>query len=354
VWYGSAKEMPLWAYLLLPLRLLFWLITSVRRRLYARNMLSQYQSKLPIVIVGNISVGGNGKTPLVLALVQYFHRHNVKCAILSRGYGGSQKYFPYRVTATDSPQLVGDEPALMVQRLTNGSGAPAAGSVNLVIDPLRARGAKFIEANSDAQVIICDDGLQHYALARDIELCVMDKRGIGNGCLLPQGPLREPKSRLRSVDWIIYNGHGASEIDALQGLNTAVQEMHLAPSLWKKVNNGEELELNAGIEMFSKAGTIAALAGIGDPNRFFTSLNGLGLSIHEQRSLPDHHAFSPADIPDANIVLMTEKDAIKCKDFAADNCWYLQVDASISEGFYQALFAKVCAVIDNNKINATH
>lgn len=325
-WYATTGQQPVWIYLLWPLMALFGLLSLIRRLLFRVKLLKQYNSALPVLVVGNISVGGNGKTPVVLALLHYFEQRGIACAVLSRGYGGTQREFPYMLESGDAASRVGDEPALIKARA----------QVPVVIDPKRARGAQFIEQATSAQVIICDDGMQHYALARDLEICVMDKRGLGNGRLLPMGPLRESRKRLNTVDWILYNGDTPSDImqqSILKQLEVTSSLMQLVPMMWVNVKNGEHLSIADGVEQFSQ-NSIAAMAGIGDPKRFFDTLSTLGLALCEHKALPDHHAIEQSDIPKADSILMTEKDAVKCAGFAKENYWYLQVTARLDQSFY--------------------
>ncbi|WP_371193343.1 tetraacyldisaccharide 4'-kinase [Glaciecola sp. SC05] len=326
-WYAKRSQQPIWIYLLAPLSLLFWLISRTRAALYRCKILERYKSKLPVIVVGNISVGGNGKTPVVLALLTYFGQQGIKCAVLSRGYGAQQQQFPHLLALNSDPLQVGDEPALIRNRA----------NVPVVIDPKRARGAKFIEQNTDAQLIVCDDGMQHYALDRDFELCVMDKRGIGNGYLMPMGPLRESAKRLNSVQWLIYNGTDTKQHDCLASIQAQTALMSLEAMAWVNVKNGQILSLEAGVVLFSKAQSIAAIAGIGDPKRFFDTLGDFNLALSDTKAMPDHHAIVYEDVPNADIVLMTEKDAVKCKEFALENYWYLQVEARLPDGFYRDL-----------------
>lgn len=331
-WYQKADDRPWWLYLLSPLALMFWLISNVRKSIYRSGLLRAYSSSLPVIVVGNISIGGNGKTPVVLSLVDHFTKQGIKCAVLSRGYGGNRTSYPYALTTQDNPIQVGDEPALIRRRF----------DIPVVIDPKRARGAQFIEGNTDAQVIICDDGMQHYALSRDIEICVMDSRGIGNGYLLPMGPLREGIARLKSIDLLVYNGSNVKEHRYLNGHSPVI--MSLEQTRWINVQSGESLSLQQGLKQFSNATSIAALAAIGDPKRFFSSVKNTGLVLSQEIGLPDHHQILQNDIPDAEIVLMTEKDAVKCQDFATHNCWYLEVEAQFSEGFYSFIDKRLAQI----------
>lgn len=341
-WYNNA----IWIWLLFPLSIVFWVLSALRRMLYRLNLLKQIKSELPVIIVGNIGIGGNGKTPLTISLVEYLQEQGFTPAVLSRGYGGKQSQFPHMVSANCSAQYVGDEPALIVSRL---------GCI-VVIDPQRVRGCQYIEQNTPANIIICDDGLQHYAMGRDIELCVLDKRGVGNGYLLPMGPLREGKWRLGTVDAIILNQgtlcqdtssqnaisqkHNHQNIISEQKIKPAnTYSMHLKTSAWVNLLSKEKVDVNDS--PFSKAlidltntMSITAIAGIGDPQRFFDSVNELGISTTQNIGFDDHHAFQAQDIPNKGIVLMTEKDAVKCAAFAHKDCWYLQIDACLVDNFY--------------------
>nr|WP_136252464.1 tetraacyldisaccharide 4'-kinase [Ningiella ruwaisensis] len=349
-WYSDLRHVKNWWLVLLwPLALVFFLLSILRRLAYQFGILKVYRPQLPVVVVGNISVGGNGKTPVVLALASHFISQGVKCAVLSRGYGGTQKAFPHLLDTCSSPKQVGDEPALIFKRL----------GVDVVIDPVRARGAQFIEANTQAQVILCDDGMQHYALARDVEICVVDGRGLGNGFVMPMGPLRETRSRLNDVDIIISNRSqklddqakpgrqitGDSDIKSARA--TRCFDMQLRPASWINVKSGQSLAVNEGVERFLHQEVIA-LAGIGAPQRFFNTLRELGLTPKQSLRFDDHHKFVQSDIPQAPIVLMTEKDAIKCSEFANDNWWYLAVDADISNEFFDSVMQKLHLKIDND------
>lgn len=325
-WYSKQK----WVWILAPFTFLFWCISSLRRAAFKLGLKRIKHSRLPVIIVGNISVGGNGKTPVTLALVEYLQSQGHIPAVLSRGYGGTQTTFPHLLTEHCEPIIVGDEPALMAKRL----------NCPIVIDPKRARGSEFIEQHTNATVIICDDGLQHYALARSIELCVLDKRGVGNGYLLPMGPLREGAWRLNSVDACILNANEdeSALTSNLSLVSSPVFSMALKATKWVNVSTNEQMSINA----FSLAGkNVAALAGIGDPKRFFSTLHNLGIVPNKEIALPDHHHFQASDIPSGYTVLMTEKDAIKCANIAHSDCWYLQVNAILPATFYAFLQTKL-------------
>jgi tetraacyldisaccharide 4'-kinase len=315
-WYQDKK----WVWLLLPFSLLFFCVSRLRKLLFNIGLLSSEKPNAFVIIVGNISVGGNGKTPTVIAIAEYLTKQGYRCGILSRGYGGSQSSFPHLVQSSDDSGVVGDEPKLMQHRL----------SCPVVIDPKRVRGAKYLVESLQCDVIICDDGLQHYALKRDFEVVVMDGRGLGNGLLMPMGPLRESASRLRHVDVLLFNGKRNENIEFE---SPATATMVLEPEPWRNVKTGQE-----DVSLLVESPT--AIAGIGDPNRFFNTLTSMGITCSKTIPYPDHYAYTNTDIPEG-MVLMTEKDAVKCQSFAHDNCWYLPVSGNISENIYTLIDNKL-------------
>lgn len=318
------------AYLLSPLTVLFAFFSALRRLCFRVGIFQTSKPDAVVIIVGNISVGGNGKTPVVLAIIDYLKHKGVSAGVLSRGYGGSHQSFPHQVNAENTAAEVGDEPFLIANRT----------AVPVVIDPKRARGAAYLADDLGCQVIVCDDGLQHYALQRDVELVVMDARGVGNGNLLPMGPLREGIWRLHTVDGIVANGDVA--FDSLSGnkLNTPLFPMSLIGEELVNVVDSSKRMLVVEVRQ-----TATAIAGIGHPERFFQALKGKGLTLNQTFGFNDHHDFSPADIP-SGMVIMTEKDAVKVKPFAHDECWYLPVCARLPKGFYDLIDAACNAASD--------
>lgn len=308
-----------------PLRPLSWLfavITAARRLAYARGWLGTWRAPVPVIVVGNISVGGTGKTPLTLALVERLRQAGWRPGIVSRGYGGRTTW-PALVHADSAPAEVGDEPLLLARR----AGVP------VVVDPQRARGVRALLAASDCDLVICDDGLQHYALARDIEIAVIDgRRGLGSRRLLPSGPLREPVSRLATVDFRVINGGWQrDEAAPAEGVTMA-----LLPAPWQALD-GQGGQPPA-------PGRIHAIAGIGHPPRFFELLAGQGYQPLPH-AFPDHHAYTADDLrfsPELPLV-MTEKDAVKCAGIAPANSWYVPVRAMLPETFWQALLTRLAA-----------
>jgi tetraacyldisaccharide 4'-kinase len=295
---------------LYPFSVLFRMIVASRRALYRSALLPIDRLPVPVIVVGNITAGGTGKTPLVLWLASFLTRNGMRPGIVSRGYGASARE-PRGVTAASEPARVGDEPLLLAQR----SDCP----VWVGADRLAAARA-LLAAHPDRDVIVSDDGLQHYRLVRDVEIAVIDgARGLGNGLLLPAGPLREPVSRLREVDAVVI--HGAPR--RINVKKNAVG-MQLEGREFRNLLNPGHI---VGPEYFQRRRTYA-VAGIGHPPRFFAHLEALGIAF-EARAFPDHHAYTAADLAFANAdaVVMTEKDAVKCTSFAREIHWALRVDA---------------------------
>jgi tetraacyldisaccharide 4'-kinase len=293
---------------LAPAALVFRGVTIVRRALYRRGLFRIEHLPVPVVVVGNITVGGSGKTPLTIALASELASRGWRPGIVSRGYRGTSRA-PRAVGVDDDPDVVGDESLLLARTgfpVWIGTDRPAA-----------ARG--LLAAHPDRDLIIADDGLQHYALARDIEIAVIDaSRGLGNGLPLPAGPLREPAARLGAVDAVVHLG----------GTGDSRREfaMTLAGERFVRVNDSA---VSADAAMF-RSGEVHAIAGIGDPGRFFARLAALGIAAH-CHPFPDHHRYVAADLalPGATAILMTEKDAVKCERFADDRCWALPVRATV-------------------------
>ena len=301
--------------LLLPLSALFAALAWLRRTAYRTGMLRAIRAPVPVVVVGNVSVGGTGKTPVVIWLANNLQARGFRPGVVSRGYAGSGELSA--VDATSLPELVGDEPVLIARRTQCPVwvGRDRAAAVD-----------RLLRSNPDVNVVISDDGLQHYRLARDVEIAVVDaKRQFGNRLLLPAGPLREPVSRLNSVDATIVNG---DERLTTPGMLPAARmfAMTLDGRTFRNLRNPAT---QVPAEHFTNM-RLHAVAGIGNPERFFSHLRSRGLSF-TQHAFPDHHAYSASelDFAAADAVLMTEKDAIKCGLFARESWWALPVDAHI-------------------------
>jgi len=301
---------------LLPLAVLYCLVVGLRRLAYNRGWLRTARLPVPVIIVGNITVGGTGKTPLVIWLARWLRTRGWRPGIVARGYGGKSSHWPLEVTGESAPSLVGDEPVLVA----SNCGCP------VWVDPDRVRGARALLASRPCDVLVADDGLQHYALGRDLEICVVDgKRRQGNGWCLPAGPLREPRARLLSADLVVTNGNGPAPGE---------YSMRLVLGVARSVSDpARELSLDA-----FRGRRAIAIAGIGNPDRFFQALGELGV-IADERRFPDHHPFTEADLPESEgvPVLMTEKDAVKCRRFAGPNCWYIPVEAELDGEFESSL-----------------
>ncbi|MDD1625872.1 MAG: tetraacyldisaccharide 4'-kinase [Methylococcaceae bacterium] len=311
IWYKD-QVIGLW---LMPFGFLFSDAVKFRKFLYRLGVLKTQTLPVPVIIVGNITVGGTGKTPLIIWLAQFLKDAGFKPGIISRGYGGQAQSWPQSVTADSDAKIVGDE-ALLIAKQT---GCPMA------VGPLRVDAAKMLLKQADCNVILSDDGLQHYALNRDIEIAVIDgERRFGNGYCLPAGPLREPIERLQSVDFVIVNGEKYEDNEF---------SMQLAGETLVNVVTGEQKPLQE-----FNAVDCHALAGIGNPERFFKLLESAGL-ICTNHSFPDHYPFHRHDIEfgDNKPVLMTEKDAVKCTEFAGFQHWYLPVKAVPEAAFSEQL-----------------
>ena len=315
LWYGRSAL----RWLLAPLSALFWMVSTARRAAYRRGLLRSVRLPVPVLVVGNLSAGGTGKTPLVIWLARHLQGLGRRPGILSRGYGGTSYAYPRLVAPDSDPAAVGDEPLLVSRR----AGCP------VVVDPDRVRGGRWLVEREGCDVLIADDGLQHHRLARDLEIAVIDgRRRLGNGWVLPAGPLRETASRLRSVDLVIVNGDaGPGEL-----------AMRLVPSELVSVEDPARrrpLESLAGQ-------AVHAVAGIGNPGRFFATLRELGLEF-VPHAFPDHHAWTARDLDfDAcDCVLMTEKDAVKCRAFGRDDLVALRVQARIDPRLADLLSARI-------------
>ena len=317
LWYPeSLPQKSRLLFLLKPLSWLFGVVVTGRRYLYQMGVIPTYHSKLPVIVVGNITVGGTGKTPCVISLVKALCSYHMKPAVITRGYGGSKTLTdPTRVRSDHLAADVGDEALLLANAL----------SVPVIACKHRKRALQFIEQTTKCNVVISDDGLQHYQMGRTLEIALVDEtRQFGNGFLLPAGPLREYPSRLKSVDYIL--NHTASPKGDVDVTLKKIQWVNVEdPSIYLP------LDYFAG----QKAHAIAA---IGHPQRFFKVLRELGIEITEH-AFKDHYRFIPHDLnfKDSLPLLMTEKDAIKCSAIARENWWYLQVEMVITDQILQAI-----------------
>ena len=310
------------AWLLWPASLVFAVVVGVRRILYKLRIFGSTHPGIPVIVVGNLTAGGSGKTPLVLRIAEILREHHWRPGIVSRGYGGSAQH-PREATIASDPAEVGDEPMLLARR----SGCP------VWVAPERVAACRALrDQHPDCNVIVTDDGLQHYALRRDVEICVVDGRGFGNGFLQPAGPLRESVARLRSVDAVV--AQGANDVQGYR--------MELEGDKLVRLTDARDQR-----PAKSFAGQrVHAVAGIGDPKRFFQHLARFGLKV-VPHPFPDHHPFRAADFEfgDHDPVVMTEKDAVKCKRIALENpqtqFWVLPVSATLDPAFERWLLEKL-------------
>lgn len=305
------------ALLALPLSLLFFLVSSIRRRLYRAGLLRSVTLPVPVIVVGNLAAGGSGKTPVVIWLTQALHARGFHPGIVSRGYGGSASG-PQRVSADSDPGLVGDEPVLLARR----TGFP------LWVGRDRVAAAQaLLHGSPEVDVIVTDDGLQHYRLGRRAEVVVLNERILGNAWLMPSGPLREPLERLAGVDLIVANGVLSPALEAR--LPRPAVSMTLAPGGFYRLDDPQQ---RCEASHFP-TGRVHALAGIADPERFFASLRSMGLRLASCRAFGDHENFRREDlsVPEGDVLLITEKDAVKCAALAPADCWVLPVDAQIDD-----------------------
>ncbi len=318
-WYEQRS----WLVLLRPLSQLYRRFAEGKRQRYLDDPSSSWQPPVPLIVVGNITLGGTGKTPMVIWLVEHLRSRGLRVGVISRGYGGKPPSLPWRVEPTqDGPAQVGDEPLLIASRC----------QVPLVIDPDRSRAGRYLMEHAPVDIIISDDGLQHYRMGRTLELVMIDHaRGLGNGRCLPEGPLREPASRLDSADMLVRTG---AEKDA-----DGAFAMRLRATELVNMKTGERLQP----EEWSAPPRVQAVAGIGNPERFCKTLEGYGF-VPEIHAFTDHAQYNEnsfAAFDHGEPLIMTEKDAVKCAGFARDNWWYLSVDAKLSAAFIEALHARL-------------
>jgi len=314
-----------WHIVLIPLSWFFGIVVCLRRCLYRRGWLKSTRLPVPVVVVGNINIGGTGKTPLVIWLAEHMKLAGYRPGIISRGYGGNARHvsevFP------DSDALVAGDEAVLIAARTH---CPVFVSANRI-----SAGQHLLNAYPQCNIIISDDGLQHYRMPRDVEIVVYDSvKGFGNGALLPAGPLRESQARLKTVDAVVRNG--TEHEKNLRGI-ASIEMQLVATGFYNLADNQIK---SAAPEFFGRK--IIAVAGIGNPQRFFDQLRDMGLQF-ESRAYADHYIFQVQDFAgvNADVILMTEKDAVKCKPFAAANFWVLPVTAQVDNGLMPIVLNKL-------------
>ncbi|USD59379.1 tetraacyldisaccharide 4'-kinase [Vibrio sp. SCSIO 43140] len=330
LWFGNHPlRFILWP-LLWPLSQLYLLVSTRRRRAYESGSKPRYKAKVPVIVVGNITAGGNGKTPMVVWLVEHLVRQGKRPGVVSRGYGGKAAHYPLMVSAETLPSECGDEPKLIFERT----------QVPVCVDPVRVNATKQLESLG-VDVIITDDGLQHYALDRAFEIIVIDGvRRFGNQQAIPLGPMRESLSRLDEVDLKVVNGGPNSQ----QLQINSEKRFVLCPDTAVNLVTGKTASI-------SELGSLAAFAGIGHPPRFFDTLEKLGASLAKTQGFADHQAFDAQKLAELSVgvdnVIMTEKDAVKCRSFSKDNWWYLPVSAQFTEQDSQQILLEINKVIES-------
>lgn len=316
------------SFLLVPVSLVFLAVVALRRALYRMGWLKVVRIPVPVIVVGNITAGGTGKTPLVAWLEGFLRAHGMRPGVVSRGYGGRHRA-PTAVPAGGDAVVFGDEAVLL---------ARICGGPVWVGHDRAATAVALLAAAPDCDVIVSDDGLQHYRLGRDIDIAVVDgRRGAGNGLMLPAGPLREPGSRLASMDAIVVNVSESATV-ALKTVKPAAYAMRIGGNEFYNLLNPER---KVGPAYF-RGRAVHAIAGIGRPERFFQLLRRLGIDF-TAHSFSDHHAYVASELsfPDAECILMTEKDAVKCARFAHERHWVLPVSADIDAAFGELMLARL-------------
>lgn len=330
--------------LLMPLEKLYLQLLAQRKKAYHNGQKTAYHPSVPVIIVGNITVGGSGKSPLVAALAKHFASLGYKPGIVSRGYGGKARCYPQSVTIHSDPQQVGDEPLMLAQQ----TGLP------IVVDPKRSNAVKQLIEEEGCDLIIADDGLQHLALGRDIEIVVIDaQRGLGNGRCLPIGPLREPPSRLSSVDWVIVQGTLASQAPLFNvPLKNPLQNYELEFSGWRRGDGHWQKDCP-----FKAGEAINALAAIGNPQRFFKQLEELNLKVTGY-PLADHAELNQQHLTafDQKPLVITAKDAVKLQEWMNEKHWIAEVTANLQPDFLCQLQEEVADIYKSyvNSPGSTH
>lgn len=306
-WYNNN----LLTLMLRPLNWLYCAAIVIRRLAYRMGLRKRYRLSVPVIVVGNLTVGGTGKTPVVVHIAQLLKRSGYTPGIISRGYGGKAQTWPQQVRPDADPVMVGDEAILISRR----SGCPMA------VGPNRGLTGELLQKHSGCDIIISDDGLQHYALERDVEIVVIDgMRRFGNGLCLPAGPLREPVAKKEKVDFVITNGSAIGHEYAMRYQGETLVNLN---------------DSDKTCPLSDLAGqSVHVLAGIGNPHRFFGHLRRKGLQVIEH-PFSDHYFFTADELlfDDNKPVLMTEKDAVKCQRFAGENMWYLPIEIEMNNDF---------------------
>ena len=327
IWYSKS----FFSWLLLPISYCFWILTNLRKLCYLFGIFRVYHAPVPVVVVGNITVGGTGKTPLVVRLAQLLEEKGWRPGVVCSGYGGYSRKWPTLVSSDTGPESVGDEALLLFEKVM----------CPVVAGSRRTECVEMLVNEYSVDVIVSDDGLQHYALDRDIEIAVIDgSRGFGNKRLLPAGPLRENKKRLDNVDFTIVKGYFSGH-----EMGMLYEPSHLANLL----NPCNKTTLDS-----FKGMTVNAVAGLGNNDSFFNLLLEKGIKCR-LREFPDHYNYKASDLDfsDKLPIIMTDKDAVKCKAFAKEDWWSLSISATLPKEFEVQFLKKLSRYRNEQKTSRT-
>ncbi|MGB3623463.1 MAG: tetraacyldisaccharide 4'-kinase, partial [Ketobacter sp.] len=333
-----------------PFERIFHSLSSRRRSAFLNGQSPVFHAPVPVIVVGNISVGGTGKTPLTIWLIEALRERGYTPGVVSRGYGGDPDQYPHQVGPADTADKVGDEPLMIYLR----------SKVPVVIDPDRSSAVQALLKNNAVDVVISDDGLQHYRLARTVELAVVDgQRGFGNENLLPMGPLREPVGRLKEVDAVVINcSAGQALVSRLNDMDAMAPrfQMHLTAGDLVALNKESEQPLGSGSMALQNPGRVQAVAGIGNPQRFFQTLSDLSIQF-DPYPFRDHHRYTEQDLSELsrvamgkNFIVTTEKDAVKLQCFPQVRGAYLPVNAKLQDGLIDVIMAR----LEDFKLHHSH
>jgi len=344
VWYSQSKL----NWLLWPFSLPFLLMVKLKRFLYQSEIISSHRFNTPVLVIGNISVGGTGKTPFINQLIRMLADEGIKAGVVSRGYLGSISRYPHQVRETDSVEQIGDEAFMQFLDLNVKDKL----NIPMVIDPSRSNAVNHLLRSDDVDIVISDDGMQHYKMSRDIEVLLFDgKRQFGNRLILPFGPLREPVSRLETVQLVVQNGlsnidKNCSDIDVRKNQITP-HNVYLHARSVVNLKTRQEFPVDKFLQQ-----KVVAVAGVGNPDRFFESLSAV-CQLEVKKVFPDHHSFKMEDFESFGdeIIVMTEKDAAKCYEFAEDNWYYLKVDMLFNDILCDKILELVNSSIKKRKEN---
>lgn len=334
-WYPSLRYRSLFYYFFWIFNIPFLLLVKLKFFLYQKEILKSNSFSKPVIVVGNLTLGGTGKTPFIANLVSILSEQGINCGIVSRGYHSEQSNYPHQVTDFDNASSVGDEAFMQFSNL----------KIPIVIDADRSSAVNYLIANNNIDIIISDDGLQHYKMQRDLEIVLMDSsRAFGNRLILPLGPLREPVSRCQTIDLLVKNGEVQIEPDIENLVN---EQVVIVAKQFVRLKDDEAVDL----EYFTSR-TVNAISGVGSPNRFYKTLKAL-CTINQTKTFADHYQFCENDFDDLNHsesveipIIMTEKDAVKCKRFAKDNWYYLKVTMEFNNHLTDNLQSRIQTLIE--------